>query len=69
MDDLRLISRGLYNVLNEEIGTEGIVDMRRRVMALKADPSYSEIQIRRRMGGYNIRWKQVRGVKVRLIRL
>ena len=35
MDDLRLISRGLYNVLNEEIGTEGIVDMRRRVMALK----------------------------------
>ena len=37
MEDLRLISRGLYRVLGEklELGTEKAVDMRRRVMALE----------------------------------
>ena len=35
MEDLRLISRGLYRVVGEELGTEKIVDMRRRVMALR----------------------------------
>ena len=34
MDDLKLISRGIYRVVCEELGTEDIVDMRRRVMAL-----------------------------------
>ena len=34
MEDVRLISRGLYRVVGEELGTEKIVDMRRRVMAL-----------------------------------
>ena len=34
MEDLRLISRGLYRVVGEKLGTEKIVDMRRRVMAL-----------------------------------
>ena len=34
MEDLRLISRSLYRVVGEELGTEKIVDMRRRVMAL-----------------------------------
>ena len=35
MEDLRLISRGLYRVVGEELGTEKVVDMRRRVMALQ----------------------------------
>ena len=35
MEDLRLISHGLYRVVGEELGTEKVVDMRRRVMALK----------------------------------
>ena len=35
MDDLKLISRGLYRVVCEKLGTEEIVDMRRRVMAFK----------------------------------
>ena len=34
MDDLKLISRGLYRVVCEELGTKEIVDIRRRVMAL-----------------------------------
>ena len=34
MDNLKLISRGLYRVVSEKLGTEEIVDMRRRVMAL-----------------------------------
>ena len=34
MEDLRLISCGLYRVVGEELGTEKVVDMRRRVMAL-----------------------------------
>ena len=35
MDDLKLISRGLYRVVGAKLGTEKIVDMRRRVMALE----------------------------------
>ena len=35
MENLKLISRGLYTVVGEELGTEKIVDMRRRVMALE----------------------------------
>ena len=35
MDDLWLISRGLYAVVSKKLGTESIVDMRRRVMALQ----------------------------------
>ena len=35
MEDLALISRGLYRVMGEKLGTETIVDMRRRVMALE----------------------------------
>ena len=35
MDALQLISRGLYRLVCKELGTEKIVDMRRRVMALK----------------------------------
>ena len=35
MDDLKLISRGLYKVVGAKLGTEKIVDMRRRVMALE----------------------------------
>ena len=35
MEDLALISRGLYRVVGEELGTEKVVDMRRRVMALE----------------------------------
>ena len=34
MSDLSLMSRGLYLMLGEKLGTESIVDMRRRVMAL-----------------------------------
>ena len=34
MEDLSLISDGLYRVVGEELGTEKMVDMRRRVMAL-----------------------------------
>ena len=33
MEDLGLISCGLYRVVGEELGTEKVVDMRRRVMA------------------------------------
>ena len=35
MEELRLISLGLYRVVGEKLGTEKIVDMRRRVMALQ----------------------------------
>ena len=35
MDELSLISRGLYRVVGKKLGTEKIVDIRRRVMALK----------------------------------
>ena len=35
MEDLRLISRGLYIVVGKKLGTEKVLDMRRRVMALK----------------------------------
>ena len=35
MEDLRLISHGLYRLVGEELGTEKVVDMRRRVMALQ----------------------------------
>ena len=35
MDDLKFTSRGLYRVMWPKLGTEEIVDMRRRVMALK----------------------------------
>ena len=35
MEELSLISRGLYKVVSEELGTEKIVDMRRRVMKLE----------------------------------
>ena len=35
MDDLRLIPRGLYRVVGYQLGTEKVVDMRRRVMALQ----------------------------------
>ena len=35
MDDFRLISRGLYRVVGEKLGTEEVVDMRRMVMALQ----------------------------------
>ena len=35
MEDLALISRGLYRVVGEKLGTEKVVDMRRRVMALE----------------------------------
>ena len=34
MEDLGLISRGLYILVGDELGTEKIVDMRRRVMGL-----------------------------------
>ena len=34
MEDLGLVSRGLYRVVGEKLGTEKMVDMRRRVMAL-----------------------------------
>ena len=34
MEDTVLFSRGLYRVVGEELGTEKVVDMRRRVMAL-----------------------------------
>ena len=34
MEDLRLISLGLYEAVGDELGTEKVVDMRRRVMAL-----------------------------------
>ena len=35
MEELPLISRSLYRAVGEELGTEKIVDMRRRVMALQ----------------------------------
>ena len=35
MEDLRLISRGMYRVIGQKLGTEKIVDMRRRIMALQ----------------------------------
>ena len=35
IEDLGLISRGLYRVVGDELGTEKMVDMRRRVMALE----------------------------------
>ena len=35
MDNLSSISRGLYSVAGKELGTEKVVDMRRRVMALE----------------------------------
>ena len=35
MENLALISRGLYRVVGEKLGTEKVVDMRRRVMALR----------------------------------
>ena len=35
MEDLALISCGLYKVVGGELGTENVVDMRRRVMALE----------------------------------
>ena len=35
MEDVRQISHGLYRVVGEKLGTEKIVDMRRRVMALE----------------------------------
>ena len=35
MEDLRLISRGLYRVVGKKLGTEKVVNMRRRVMALE----------------------------------
>ena len=35
MDDFRLISRGLYRVVGYQLGTEKVVEMRRRVMALQ----------------------------------
>ena len=35
MEDLAVLSRGLYKLVGEKLGTEKIVDMRRRVMALQ----------------------------------
>ena len=35
MEDLSLISRGLYRVVGEKLETEKVVDMRRRVVALR----------------------------------
>ena len=35
MEDLAQISRGLYRLVGKKLGTEKVVDMRRRVMALK----------------------------------
>ena len=35
MEDVNLISRGLYGIVSRKLGTESIVDMRRRVMALQ----------------------------------
>ena len=48
MEDLALISRGLYRVVGEKLGTEKVVDMGRRVMALEqslntADLSNSQV--------------------------
>ena len=34
MDEVSMISRGLYRMVGEKLGTEKVVDMRRRVMAL-----------------------------------
>ena len=35
MEDVRLISRGLYGAVSRKLGTESIVNMRRRVMGLQ----------------------------------
>ena len=35
MDDVRLISRGVYGVVSRKLGTESIVNMRRKVMGLQ----------------------------------
>ena len=44
MEDLALISRGLYRVVGEELGTEKVVDMRRRVMALEQSLRTAEMR-------------------------
>ena len=43
MDDLKLISCGLYRKVCKHLGTEEIVDMRRRVMALKQSLDTAEL--------------------------
>ena len=62
MEDSRLISHGLYRVVGEKLGTEKVVDMRRRVMALEQslktasctddDPSEDEILSGSRCEGF-----------------
>ena len=35
MDELRLMSRGLYGIMSRDLGTESIIGIRRRVMDLQ----------------------------------